>query len=200
MTMGHYATALVPYGRLKGAPLVLLLVCAQLVDLLWLALAFAGVEAPHPESALDVTMVGLRAPMTYSHSGAGVLGLAVIVGVIVQLVGRRASLSIACAGLVAGHWLCDLLSGWEHGLLFAGSPRVGLDLYAHSPNAAFAIEAMWAAAMVAFYAWSRARQQRPLTRRALLGLLAVFVGGSLVFVPSSYVSLRAWLTLAQAHS
>ena len=68
MIVGHYAAALVPYSRLEGRPLWLLLVCANVPEFLWLALALAGVEPTKPASLLDATFPNIDVHMTYSHN------------------------------------------------------------------------------------------------------------------------------------
>jgi hypothetical protein len=195
MTMGHLATALVPHSRLRDAPLWLLLLCAQLPDFLWLVLALAGLEAPAPTNFLDVTIVGLRTDLIYSHSGAGVALTALVTAGIVYAVWRRADLSAWCAALVVLHWLEDLVCGWKHELLARGSPRVGLDLYTRGPYLAFAIEGVFAAALVAWYVRSEARQGRGLAAGKQVALYAAFVGGSLMFAGTSYYSFRTLLGL-----
>jgi hypothetical protein len=195
VTMGHFATALIPYGRVKDAPLWVLLLCAQLPDFLWLGLALAGVEVTTPESFLDVTITGMKVEMVYSHVGVGVVGLAAIAGGAVYAAYRRRDIALWCGALVFVHWLCDLLSGWAHEWLFAGSRKIGFDLYARSPYAAFAIEAAFSAALVFFYVRGEARQGRAVSRTAQIRLYAVFVGGTLLFAPTAYVSMRSWLGL-----
>ena len=64
MIVGHYAAALVPYSRLEGRPLWLLLVCANVPEFLWLVLALAGVEPTSPASLLDATFPNIDVHMT----------------------------------------------------------------------------------------------------------------------------------------
>ena len=74
MIVGHYAAAVVPYSRLEGRPLWLLLVCANVPEFLWLALALAGVEPTSPASLLDATFPNIDVHMTYSHNFSGSAG------------------------------------------------------------------------------------------------------------------------------
>ena len=87
MIVGHYAAALVPYSRLDGRPLWLLLVCANVPEFLWLALALAGVEPTNPASLLDATFPNIDVHMTYSHNLVPGLIQGVIVFALVQASG-----------------------------------------------------------------------------------------------------------------
>jgi hypothetical protein len=194
MMMGHFATALIPYSRVKGASAWLLLLCAALPDFLWLTLALFGIETPRPDSFLDVSIIGLKATMPFSHTGVGVTLLALATFGIVQGIWKNKSLSIWCGVLVVLHWLCDLLSGWHHEVLWAGTPNIGLDLYARSPYIAFAIEIVFSAALVSWFVKSESKE-RPLTTKQKAILYASFVGGSTIFLPTAYSSLRALLGL-----
>lgn len=193
MVMGHYATALVPFHKLKGAPIWLLLLCAQLGDVVWLLLALAGIESPSPPSFLDVTIIGLKVTMPWSHTGLDSLLMALLTAGLVQLVWKSRQLTLWCAALVLGHWLCDLLCGWKHEILVPGTPMIGLDLYSHSPYVAFAIETVFAAALVAWFIRARRLDGHSLSPRVQAALYGVFAGGSAMLAPTAYSSLRSLL-------
>jgi hypothetical protein len=84
--VGHYAAALVPHSRLEGRPLWLLLVCADVPEFLWLALALTGVEPTTPASLLDATFPNIDVHMTYSHNLVPGLIQGVIVFALVQAI------------------------------------------------------------------------------------------------------------------
>jgi hypothetical protein len=195
MTMGHFATALVPYSKLKGAPLWLLLLCAQLPDFVWLTLALTGTETPHPANLLDVTINTMQVDMLYSHTGLGTVLLAAAATVAILAISRNVVWSIWGGLLVIGHWLCDLLSGWKHPLTHGSSYELGLNLYVRSPYLAFGIEALFSALLCIWFVRSEAAQGRALTPKRKLALYAVVVGGSMFFLGTATVSMRTLLHL-----
>jgi hypothetical protein len=195
MTMGHFVTALVPQGRMKDAPIWLLLFCAQLPDFVWLALALVGLETPTPASFLDVSIIGLHAEMPYSHTGAGILVMALATAGVVYAVWRQRDLALWCGALVIVHELCDLLSGWQHEIFTRGTPRIGLGLYARSPVVALLIEAVFSALVVAWYVRNERLQGRAIAQKKQARLYAIFAGGSLFFIGNAYTSFRTLLHL-----
>jgi membrane-bound metal-dependent hydrolase YbcI (DUF457 family) len=190
MIVGHYAAALVPYSRLEGRPLWLLLVCANVPEFLWLALALAGVEPTKPASLLDATFPNIDVAMTYSHNLIPGLIQGVIVFALVQLIWRDRPLALWCGALTVVHVLCDILVGFQHQLLGPDSPQVSLDTYARAPVLAIGIELLFALGCVFAYLTSEARRGRPLARRRVVALYAVFAVGILMWLPATSMSLR----------
>ncbi|MFO0662946.1 MAG: hypothetical protein U0174_03290 [Polyangiaceae bacterium] len=191
MTAGHLAAVLIPFGRLRRVPLWLLLLATQLPDVVWWSLALLGIEEPTPRSFIDVTVSGLQVDMAYSHAVVGVAVTAVFVAIVVASIWRRVDLALWCAGLVLLHEACDLLSGFEHGLLFGRSTEVGFGLYRKSPPFAFALEAAFSALMVALYLRGERQQGRDTTRKRKAVLYTFFVASSLIYLPTSYHSMRS---------
>jgi membrane-bound metal-dependent hydrolase YbcI (DUF457 family) len=190
MIVGHYAAALVPYSRLEGRPLWLLLVCANVPEFLWLVLALAGVEPTSPASLLDATFPNLDVHMTYSHNLVPALIQGVIVFALVQAIWRDRPLALWCGALTVVHVLCDLLVGFKHELLGPDSPQVSLDTYGHAPVLAIAIELVFALGCVYAYLTMEQRRGRPLTRRRGVALYAVFAVGILIWLPATTTPLR----------
>lgn len=195
MIVGHYAAALVPYSRLEGRPLWLLLVCANVPEFLWLALALAGVEPTKPASILDATFPNIDVHMTYSHNLIPALIQGVIVFALVQAIWRDRPLALWCGALTVVHVLCDLLVGFKHELLGPNSPQVSLNTYGHAPVLAIAIELAFALGCVYAYLQSEKRRGRPVTRGRTLALYAVFTVGILVWLPATTMSLRQGFAL-----
>ena len=193
MIVGHYAAALVPYSRLEGRPLWLLLVCANVPEFLWLALALAGVEPAYPASFLDATFQNLEVAMTFSHNLVPGLIQGAVVFAIVQAVWRDRPLALWCGALTVVHVLCDLVVGFEHQLLGPDSPRVSLDTYGSVPQLAIATELAFALACLYAYQRAEARRGRPLPQARLLGLYAVFTVGILAWLPAATTPLRETL-------
>jgi hypothetical protein len=195
MTMGHYATALIPYAREKGWPLWLLLLCAQFGDVLWLLLAAVGIEPTQPSDFRDVSILAMRVDMRWSHGLLPVLVTAALVASAVFAVKRQGRLSLWCGALVVGHVLCDYLCGWRHEVFGPQSAHLGLGLY-ETPSGiytAFAIEAVFSAACVLAFVQLRKGQGQALSARAQALLYAAFIGGTLLFLPNGTRSLNDWL-------
>lgn len=196
MIVGHYAAALVPYSRLEGRPLWLLLLCANVPEFLWLGLALAGIEPTQPASLLDATFPNLQVQMTYSHNLVPGLVQGVLVFGVVQAIWRDRALALWCGALTIVHVLCDLVVGFDHQLLGPSSPQVSLDTYGNMPQIAILIELVFALACIHFFLRSEARRGRPLSRGRRGALYAVFVGGILAWLPATSLSLREVLTQA----
>ena len=198
MIVGHYAAALIPYSRLEGRPLWLLLVCANVPEFLWLTLALAGVEPTHPASLLDATFSNLVVHMTYSHNLIPGFIQGAIVFAIVYAIWRDRPLALWCGGLAIVHVLCDLAVGFKHELLGPDSPQVSLNTYGQAPMLAIAIELLFALGCVFAYVHMEARRGRPLTRGRTIAMYAVFAVGILIWLPAATMSLGE--TIAQFSS
>lgn len=195
MIVGHYAAALLPYSRLKaeGCPFWLLLLCANVPEFLWLALAVAGVEAPAPASLLDATFANLRVDMIYSHNLVPAVLQGAIVGALVLGAWRRPAIAAWCAGLVVFHVLCDYVVGFEHQVLGRGSLAVALNSYGRAPHAAIVFELVFSLACIALYHRAEERAGRPVAARRRWALYAVFAIGILAWLPTATQPLRAML-------
>lgn len=190
MIVGHYAAALVPYSRLRGRPLWLLLVCANVPEFLWLALALAGVESTRPASLLDATFPNLDVHMIYSHNLIPGFVQGLIVFALVYAVWRDRALALWCGALAIVHVLCDLVVGFKHEVLGPDSPQVSLDTYGHAPVLAIVIELVFALGCIYAYLAMEKRQGQPLARGRAAALYAVFVVGILMWLPATSMSLR----------
>lgn len=193
MIVGHYAAALVPYSKLEGRPLWLLLVCANVPEFLWLLLALLGVEPASPPSLLDATFQNLQVAMTYSHNLLPGVAQGLIVFAIVLAFFRDHLLALWCGALTVVHVLCDVVVGFEHQLLGPDSMQTSLNTYGHAPHLAILIELAFALACVLYFQRSEARQGRPLERKCLMALVAVFTVGILMWMPAATIPLREML-------
>lgn len=193
MIVGHYAAALLPWSRLKeeGCPFWLLLLSAQVPELLWLALALAGVEAPRPASLVDASFSNIQVDMVYSHNLVPAVAQAAIVAAAVFAALGRARAALACGALVLLHVLCDYVVGFEHQVLGRDSPRVALDSYGRAPVLAILFELGFSVACVTWYHASEARRGRPVAPARRRLLYAVFAVGVLMWLPAARTPLRA---------
>jgi hypothetical protein len=189
MIVGHYAAALLPYSRLKEHPFWLLLLCANVPEFLWLALALAGVEAPVPESLMDASFQNIRVQMTYSHNLIPALAQGLVVGAVVLWWRRHRQLAWWCGFLVVFHVLCDFVMGFEHQLWDADSAQVALNTYGTVPQLAIALELLFSL----MCEHTERKQGRPLPRSQLAALVAVFSIGVALWFPTATRSLREQL-------
>lgn len=195
MTMGHYATALLPWARNKSWPLWLLLVCGQWGDLVWLALSVVGVEPTQPENVLDVTIATMKVPMIWSHGLVSALVRAVLVAGLVFAFTKQRALAAWCAGLIVLHVACDGLVGWKHEVLGAGSYKWGFGFFDQPSTIlpAIVLEAAFGAACVWWFLRERAKAGAPVAPRRKVALYAVFSASALLFAGSATVSMRELL-------
>ena len=154
--IGHAATSLLLKKKYPAAPMPLLLLSVQAMELLWVALTYAGVEVVTTEktvrSVADIHLVS----MPWSHSVATMLGAAVLVALIGRALGRS-ELGVALALGVASHLILDLVTHDRDLPLAPGiiSPKLGLPLYAVAPLGAFFLELAYGVACWWIYRGSR---------------------------------------------
>jgi hypothetical protein len=191
--VGHYAAALIPYSRLKQYPFWLLLLCANVPEFFWLLLALVHVEAPSPTSLLDASFQTLHVDMVYSHNLVPGVIQGVVVAILVYLWFRDRTLALWCGFLTLFHVLCDLVVGFGHQLLGRESPRVSLNSYGSMPYVAIAIELAFSIACVGWYQFSEKKLGRPMPRKQLAALYAVFIIGVAAAIPAATLSVRELL-------
>ena len=197
MTMGHYATVLIPSARRPLAPIALLLFCANLPDFVWLACWLTGIEPTQPASFLNVSFRSIWVDMAWSHSVVSVVLQAALAGAAVHVWKRDLWTTAWSAGLVVAHLAEDLVSGFTHRLLPAkSSATIGLGLYDTDPVLAILVEAAFATACVWWFLHVRADA----TPKRRVILYAVFVGGSLLFLPNADYSMNQLLGRVSAAS
>jgi len=142
--INHAATALVVKKRFPQAPLPLLLISVQLIELLWVVLNYLGIEYSTTEatvsSILDVHLVH----MPYSHSIISTLILASIAWLVIRYWAGRTSITIAVVIALASHVVLDLLTHTQDIAIapFMDSGKLGLGLY-RVPFAAFVAETVY---------------------------------------------------------
>jgi hypothetical protein len=136
----HAATALVIRRRFPDAPLPLLLLSVQLMELAWVALNLAGIERVTTETAVRSVADLHLSYMPWSHSVATMLGAALVVWLGTRAAGHPRLASALALG-VASHLVLDLLTH-DHDITWAPGldGRLGIGLYGSVPMAAFLVE------------------------------------------------------------
>ena len=142
--INHAVTALVVKKKYPQAPLLLLLISVQLMELLWVTFNFIGIEysmtEPTVSSVLDVHLTH----MPYSHSIVSTLIVATIACHVISKWLNKPKIAIATAIAITSHVVLDLLT---HNRDIALAPfldfnKLGLGLYA-VPIVAFVVEMLY---------------------------------------------------------
>jgi hypothetical protein len=168
MFLGHFAVAFASKPLVPRASLALLIVAAQLADVLWPIFVALGIEQVRidPGNTAFTPLDFVSYP--YSHS----LLLLAVWGALFGIVGRRfvpdrAVLPIVAA-LVVSHWALDWVAHRPDMPLYPGGPKTGLGLW-NSVPATLAVELTMFAAGV----WIYVRATRPATAGARWGLVGM---------------------------
>lgn len=193
MILGHYASALIPYTKLKKYPFWILLLCANIPEFLWLILAFAGIEPTIPSSLLDATFQNLQVQMTYSHNLIPAFFQGGIVSAVVYAIYKNGTFSFWCGFLTVFHVLCDLIVGFEHQLLSPDSMVVSLNSYLYFPHVAILIEFVFSLICIFWYVQTEKKNGSPVSRKKLIWLILIFGVGILMWLPNATIPLRALL-------
>lgn len=173
MFAGHYSAAFCAKAAEPRAPLWLLLVAAQFVDLLWGPLVLLGLEDARLDASLPSNPLDL-VYMPYTHSLVGTfVWSAVAFAIVRSRLGLAVSVALAVAATVASHWFLDWVVHRPDLSLGIGGGKLGLSIWNY-PIAAYLLEV----SLVAGSVWLCVRscgitgaQTRP-----WIGLAVVLVG------------------------
>ena len=190
MIIGHYATALLPYGKKVKGPFWLFLLLANFSDFLWLTLVFTGREVPTPPSMLQATFENIRVDMPFSHSVEPSILLAIAAGILAGIAFRSVRTALWAGSLIILHFLADMLVGFQHD--FHGVP-IALNLYGNSPHLALFIEAAFGAGCVWLYLKFKKENGEEVSAKKKWILYGVFVFGALLWLPTATIPLGAVL-------
>jgi hypothetical protein len=138
MLAGHYSAAFLAKAVEPRVPLWLLMLAAQLTDIVWACLVLLGVEHLRVDPSLASNPLDLY-DMPYTHSLVGTLVWAALAYAIVKqwLGSRRAAL--VTSATVLSHWVLDLVVHRPDLTLWGSAPKLGLSVWEH-PRLALALE------------------------------------------------------------
>lgn len=190
MILGHYASALIPYAKLKRYPFWILLLCANVPEFLWLLLAFIGIEPTFPASLFDATFQNLQVHMTYSHNLIPAFIQGGIVAAIIHAIYKDVSFTLWCGFLTVLHVLCDLIVGFEHQLLSPESAVVSLNSYYYFPHVAILIELLFSIGCIFWYVRTEKLNGTPVSKKKLVLLLSIFGIGILMWLPNATIPMK----------
>lgn len=147
MFVGHYSAAFVAKAAKPQIPLWVLLLAAQLVDILWAILVLAGVEQVRLDPALPSNPLALEG-IPVSHSlPATFLWSALAFAAARRAVGLGAAAAWIVAATCGSHWFLDFLVHRPDLPVFFGSWKVGLGIWNY-PIPAYLLEIVLIAAAV----------------------------------------------------
>ena len=129
MFVGHFGLALAAKRLAPRASLAVLILAAQLADVMWPVLVALGIEHVRidPGNTAFTPLDFVAYP--YSHSLLLLVVWGLILGVLTRThVGGRAAIPLI-GGLVVSHWVLDWITHRPDMPLFPGGPRLGLGLW-----------------------------------------------------------------------
>jgi len=182
--INHAATALVIKKRYPQASLPLLLVSVQLIEFVWVALNYLGIEysttEPTVSSVVDIHLVH----MPYSHSIASSILIAGMAWMVIRQWSGSRAIATATAIAVSSHVVLDLLTHSQDIALapFMDTARIGLGLYS-IPLAAFVVEAIYGV-----FCWWIYRGSK-----LLLATIVIFNLGNFTFLSTAVTGPEALL-------
>lgn len=198
MFIGHFGAALGAKALAPRASLGSLFLAAQLADLAWPALLLLGIERVRIAPGITaVTPLDFEHyPVTHSLAGISLWGLAF--GAVYFLLVRNARGAIVVGGLVASHWVLDLVVHRPDLPLYPGGAMVGLGLW-NSVAGTLVVEFGILAAGAAVYLRCTEGLNRTGTWAlwSLLAFLALIQLGNVFGPPPPSVAAIAWVGHAQ---
>jgi hypothetical protein len=141
MFIGHYSASFVAKAIAPQVPLWLLLVAAQLVDIVWGIFILTGLEHASLDPSLPSNPFVLH-DMPYSHSLVATLAWSAIAFLTAWKALRLAmGAALAVAAVVASHWFFDLIVHRPDLPLLTGAPKFGFGLW-NFPQLAYGLEVL----------------------------------------------------------
>jgi len=142
--INHAATALIIKKVFPDVPIAVILVSVQLIEILWVALNFLGVEKTTTENTVKSVSDVHFSYMPYSHSVASTIVLAVAAWLIIVFGFKTVDVGTAVALGICSHLVLDLISHARDITIapFLDNRKFGLGLY-EKPAAAFVFETFY---------------------------------------------------------
>jgi hypothetical protein len=143
--INHAATALIIKRRFPAAPMVLLLISVQLMELLWVLFNYVGLEKTTTEASVKSVSDIHLAFMPYSHSIVSAVAMAVMVWLIFAKGLGKPAVGVALGIGVLSHLVLDLITHAPDIQIapYINEPKFGLGLYGAAPLAAFVVEILY---------------------------------------------------------
>jgi hypothetical protein len=150
MFLGHFAVALSARKIVPRTSLGLLLLGAQLADILWPTFLLFGWERVQIVPGITRISPFDFVSYPYSHSLLAELLWAAALGAIYYAIRRDVRSAIILGACVPTHWLLDFISHRPDMPIFPGSAVYGLGLWNHPAATIFAEGALFCARLTAY--------------------------------------------------
>ncbi len=139
MFIGHYSASFVAKAVAPEAPLWLLLIAAQFVDILWGIFVLVGIEHATLDATLSSNPLVLH-DMPYTHSLVATAVWSLIAYLVAKkAIGLTSREAFVVAAVVASHWFLDLIVHRPDLPLLVDAPKLGLGLWNY-PLPAYGLE------------------------------------------------------------
>ncbi|MDX1813042.1 MAG: metal-dependent hydrolase [Gammaproteobacteria bacterium] len=142
--INHAATALVVKKKYPQAPLWLLLISVQLMEMLWVVFNYLGLEYSSTNATVSSVLDVNLSHMPYSHSVFSTLVVAFIAWLVLSKWFHKPKIALAVILAISSHIILDLLTHTQDIALspFQENEKLGLGLYG-IPMMAFIIETLY---------------------------------------------------------
>ena len=142
--INHAATGLIIKKRYPNVPMTVILVSVQLIEILWVALNFLGVEKTTTENRVKSVSDVHLAYMPFSHSVVSTVVLAAGAWILVALGFKAVEVGTAVALGICSHLVLDLISHARDIAIapISDSKKYGMGRY-EKPTVAFVFEIIY---------------------------------------------------------
>ena len=198
MFVGHFGVALAAKGVAPKAPLPVLFLAAQLLDVLWGLFLMAGFEHAAIEPGFTAVSPLNLYDFPYSHSLAAAMVWAVVFGTVYNTIQKDSWGGWVVGALVASHWLLDFVAHRPDLPLYpGGTERYGYYLW-HSVEQTIVVEGViFFLGIVLYLGATRAKDLAgSLTFWPLMLVLGLLWLGSIYGAPPPTITMVAVTTLA----
>jgi hypothetical protein len=192
MFVGHFGMALAAKRLAPRASLAVLILAAQLADVLWPVLVALGIEQVRIDSGNTAFTPLDFVAYPYSHSLVLLVVWGLLLGVLTRRHVRGRAAILLIAGLVVSHWVLDWVTHRPDMPLFPGGPRLGLGLWNSVPWTLTVELVMFAAGVWIYVGITRAKDA--VGRWGFFGLMAFLLLAYLANLRSVPPSVRALYT------
>ena len=198
MFLGHFGVALAAKRVAPSASLGVLVLAAQLADLLWPLLLLTGMERVHITRGATPLLNLEFIAYPYSHSLLAQIALGAALGGIYRLSGGRSRAAWIVGLLVPSHWLLDWFVHVPDLPLYPGDPaRYGFGVWRSLPLTVICELVVYATGIAIYAHATRARDRiGRWSFAAFVVFLLLAYGASLAGGPPPSTQVLAWSALA----
>ena len=135
--------------------------------------------------------------MLYSHDLLPYFFWMAVAFIIGKALFKNTTVGAVGAALVLGHFVLDLVSGHPHHVFGSTSIDISLGLYASHAYLAIGIEAIFTAAVMAYFFAQESKNGIHRTRKNKNSIIALFVFGIVFMLSIATTSFRTWFGIPE---